>query len=186
VPWFEPDRAIGEIREFLTGHRVSPAPDRVLATVLFTDIVGSTDRAASLGDKAWRDLLEAHNTVVRSQLSRFRGVEVSTAGDGFLATFDGPARAIRCASEIGRLVKDHGLGVRAGVHTGEVERVDDDVAGIAVHIGARIAGLAGPGEVLVSGTVKDLVAGSGLNFTDRGTHELRGVPGEWRVFAAAD
>ncbi len=186
VPWFEPDRAIGEIREFLTGHRVSPAPDRVLATVLFTDIVDSTDRAASLGDKAWRDLLEAHNTVVRSQLSRFRGVEVGTAGDGFLATFDGPARAIRCASEIGRLVKDHGLEVRAGVHTGEVERVGDDVAGIAVHIGARIAGLAGPGEVLVSGTVKDLVAGSGLNFTDRGTHELRGVPGEWRVFAAAD
>lgn len=184
VPWFEPDRTIGEIQEFLTGHRVSPAPDRVLATVLFTDIVGSTDRASSLGDQAWRDLLEAHNTVVRSQLSRYRGVEVSTAGDGFLATFDGPARAIRCASAIGRLVKDHGLEVRAGVHTGEVERVGDNVAGIAVHIGARIAGLAGPGEVLVSGTVKDLVAGSGLEFTDRGTHELRGVPGEWRVFAA--
>jgi pimeloyl-ACP methyl ester carboxylesterase len=185
VPWFEPDRAIGEIREFLTGHRVSPAPDRVLATVLFTDIVGSTDRAASLGDKAWRDLLQAHNTVVRSQLSRYRGVEVSTAGDGFLATFDGPARAINCAQEIGRLVQEHGLEVRAGVHTGEVERVGNDVAGIAVHIGARIGALAQPGEVLVSGTVRDLVAGSGLDFIDRGMHELRGVPGEWRVFAAA-
>ncbi len=185
-PWFAPERAIGEIREFLTGHRVSLAPDRVLATVLFTDIVGSTDRAASLGDKAWRDLLAAHHAVVRSQLSRFRGVEVSTAGDGFLATFDGPARAINCAQEIGRLVQEHGLEVRAGVHTGEVERVGNDVAGIAVHIGARIGALARPGEVLVSGTVRDLVAGSGLAFTDRGTHELRGVPGEWRVFAAAD
>jgi class 3 adenylate cyclase len=183
-PWFEPDRAIGEIREFLTGHRVSLTPDRVLATVLFTDIVGSTDRAAALGDRAWRGLLEAHNTVVRSQLSRFRGVEVSTAGDGFLATFDGPARAIQCALEIGRLVKEHGLEVRAGVHTGEVERVGDDVAGISVHIGARIANLAGPSEVLVSGTVRDLVAGSGLEFTDRGTYQLKGVPGEWSVFAA--
>ena len=186
VPWFEPERAIGEIREFLTGHRVSPAPDRVLATVLFTDIVGSTDRAAALGDQAWRDLLAAHHTVVRSQLSRFRGVEVSTAGDGFLATFDGPARAIHCAKEIGRLVQEHGLEVRVGVHTGEVERVGDGVAGIAVHIGARIGALAQPGEVLVSGTVRDLVAGSGLEFRDRGIHELRGVPGEWRVFAAAD
>ena len=186
VPWFEPDRAIGEIREFLTGHRVSPTPDRVLTTVLFTDIVGSTDRAALLGDRAWRDLLEAHNTVVRSQLSSFRGVEVDRAGDGFLATFDGPARAIQCAREIGRLVKDHGLDVRAGVHTGEVERVGNGIAGIAVHIGARIAGLAAPGEVLVSGTVKDLVAGSGVELADRGTHELRGVPGEWRVFAAVD
>jgi class 3 adenylate cyclase len=185
-PWFEPERAIGEIREFLTGHRVSLTPDRVLTTVLFTDIVGSTGRLALLGDKAWRDLLEAHNTVVRSQLSSFRGVEVDRAGDGFLATFDGPARAIHCAREIGRLVKDHGLEVRAGVHTGEVERVGNGIAGIAVHIGARIAGLAGPGEVFVSGTVKDLVAGSGLELADRGTHELRGVPGEWRVFAAVD
>ena len=186
VPWFEPERAISEVREFLTGHRVSLAPDRVLATVLFTDIVGSTDRAASLGDQGWRDLLAAHHTVVRSQLSRFRGVEVSTAGDGFLATFDGPARAIHCAREIGRMVQEHGLEVRAGVHTGEVERVGDGVVGIAVHIGARIGALAGAGEVLVSGTVRDLVAGSGLEFSDRGTHELRGVPGEWRVFAAAD
>jgi pimeloyl-ACP methyl ester carboxylesterase len=184
IPWFEPERAIGEIREFLTGHRVSATPDRVLATVMFTDIVDSTGRAAALGDRAWRNLLAAHHTVVRSQLSRFRGVEVSIAGDGFLATFDGPARAIHCAREIARLVQEHGLEVTAGIHTGEVERVGTDVAGIAVHIGARIAGLAGPGEVLVSGTVRDLVAGSGLEFTDRGSHELRGVPGEWRVFAA--
>ena len=184
IPWFEPERAIGEIREFLTGHRVSATPDRVLATVMFTDIVDSTGRAAALGDQAWRNLLAAHHTVVRSQLSRFRGVEVSTAGDGFLATFDGPARAIHCAREIARLVQEHGIEVTAGIHTGEVERVGTDVAGIAVHIGARIAGLAGPGEVLVSGTVRDLVAGSGLEFTDRGSHELRGVPGEWRVFAA--
>jgi class 3 adenylate cyclase len=153
------------------------APDRVLATVLFTDIVGSTDRAASLGDQAWLDLLAAHHTVVRSQPSRFRGVEVSTAGDGFLATFDGPAGAINCAKEIGRLVQEHGLEMRAVVHTGKVERVGDDVAGIAVHIGARIAALAGAGEVVVSGTVRDLVAGSGLKLTDQGIHELRAVPG---------
>lgn len=186
VPWFGPDRAIGEIREFLTGHRVSLTPDRVLATVLFTDIVGSTDRVASVGDGPWRGLLEAHNTVVRGQLERYRGVEVDTAGDGFLATFDGPARAINCAQEVQRQVRQHGLEVRAGVHTGEVERVGDDVVGIAVHIGARIAGLAGAGEVLVSGTVRDLVAGSGIEFMDRGSHELRGVPGEWRVFAAIE
>lgn len=186
VPWFEPERVVGEIREFLTGRRVAMTSDRVLATVLFTDIVGSTDRAALLGDRRWRELLEAHNAIVRSQLERFRGVEVNTAGDGFLATFDGPARAIQCGREIGRQVKQLDLEVRAGVHTGEVERVGDDVAGIAVHIGARVAGLAGPGEVYVSGTVRDLVAGSGLEFTDQGSHALRGVPGEWRVFAAAD
>ncbi len=186
LPWFEPDRAIGEIREFLTGRRVPITSDRVLATVLFTDIVGSTDRAALAGDRRWRELLEAHNTIVRSQLGRFRGVEVNTAGDGFLATFDGPARAIQCGREIGRQVKQLDLEVRAGVHTGEVERVGDDVAGIAIHIGARVAELAGPGEVYVSGTVRDLVAGSGLEFADRGSHELRGVPGEWRVFAAAE
>jgi pimeloyl-ACP methyl ester carboxylesterase len=185
-PWFDPDRTISEIREMLTGHRVAPTPDRVLATVLFTDIVGSTDRAAELGDSRWRELLEAHNTVIRSELTRFRGVEVDTAGDGFLATFDGPARAIQCGREIGRQVKQLGLEVRAGIHTGEVERLGDGVAGIAVHIGARVANLAGKGEVLVSGTVRDLVAGSGLKFADRGTHELRGVPGEWRVFAAIE
>lgn len=186
VPWFDPDRTITEIREMLTGHRVAPTPDRVLATVLFTDIVGSTDRAAELGDSRWRELLEAHNSVIRSELARFRGVEVDNAGDGFLATFDGPARAIQCAREIGRHLKQLGLDVRAGIHTGEVERVGDGVAGIAVHIGARVANLAEKGEVLVSGTVRDLVAGSGLEFADRGTHDLRGVPGEWRVFEAIE
>ena len=186
LPWFEPDRVVGEIREFVTGHRVALTPERVLATVLFTDIVGSTDRAALLGDRRWRMLLEEHNGVVRAQLARFRGVEVSTAGDSLLATFDGPARAIQCGQEIGRQLQALGLDVRVGVHTGEVERVGEDVAGIAVHIGARIGALAGPGEVLVSGTVRDLVAGSGLEFADRGVHELRGVPGEWRVFSALE
>ncbi|MEA3501932.1 MAG: adenylate/guanylate cyclase domain-containing protein [Actinomycetota bacterium] len=184
VPWFDPARTIGEIREFLTGYRVPVTSDRVLATVLFTDVVGSTSTAADLGDRRWRELLEAHNTLVRDQFVRFRGLEVNTTGDGFLATFDGPARAIHCAQEIGRLTRQLGIDVRAGVHTGEVERVGDDIAGIAVHIAARIAGRAGAGEVLVSGTVRDLVAGSGLEFEDRGSHELRGVPGEWRIFAA--
>ncbi|RLE11411.1 MAG: adenylate/guanylate cyclase domain-containing protein [Actinobacteria bacterium] len=184
VPWFEPGLVVSEIREFLTGHRVAVTPDRVLATVLFTDIVGSTDRVSLLGDTRWRELLETHNTVLRSQLDRFRGAEVNTAGDGFLATFDGPARAIQCAREIGHQVRQLGLEVRAGVHTGEIERMGDDVAGIAVHIGARIAGLAGPSEVLVSRTVKDLVAGSGIVFEDRGEHALKGVPDKWQVFAA--
>jgi len=186
LPWFEPDRAIGEIREFLTGYRVPATSERVLATVLFTDLVGSTERAAELGDHRWRELLESHTTVVRDQLVRFRGREVNTAGDGFLATFDGPARAIRCAQEIARHTSELGLEVRVGVHTGEVERIDGDIAGIAVHIGARIGAKAGPGEVLASGTVRDLVAGSGLVFEDRGAHELRGVPGEWRIFAAVE
>lgn len=184
LPWFEPDRAISEIREFITGHRVPLTPDRVLATVLFTDIVGSTNEAVRVGDGRWRSLLGAHNAAVRNELARFRGVEVNTSGDGFLATFDGPARAIRCAKAITHQVEQLGLQVRTGVHTGEVERVGDDVAGIGVHIGARVAKLAAPGEVLVSGTVRDLVAGSGLEFVNRGTHELSGVPGEWRVFAA--
>jgi pimeloyl-ACP methyl ester carboxylesterase len=184
VPWFEPGLVVSEIREFFTGHRVAVTPDRVLATVLFTDIVGSTDRVSLLGDTRWRELLETHNTVLRSQLDRFRGAEVNTAGDGFLATFDGPARAIECAREIGHQVRQLGLEVRAGVHTGEIERMGDDVAGIAVHIGARIAGLAGPSEVLVSRTVKDLVAGSGIVFEDRGEHALKGVPDKWQVFAA--
>jgi pimeloyl-ACP methyl ester carboxylesterase len=184
VPWFEPDLVLSEIREFLTGHRVALTPDRFLATVLFTDIVGSTNRAAEVGDSRWRELLEMHNTLLRTQLDRFRGVEVNTAGDGFLATFDGPARAIQCAQEIQHQVRAVGLEVRAGVHTGEIERLGDDVAGIAVHIGARIAGLAGPNEVFVSRTVKDLVAGSGINFEDRGEHVLKGVPDEWHVYAA--
>ncbi len=184
VPWFEPDRVIDEVREFLTGHRVARVPDRVLATVLFTDIVGSTDRASELGDASWRQLLTSHNSVVRDELKRFRGVEVNTAGDGFLSTFDGPARAIQCAKEIGRKLHAHGIEIRAGIHTGEVERLADDIAGIAVHIGARIAGLAGANEVLVSGTVRDLVAGSSLEFNDRGKHQLKGVPGEWQVYEA--
>ena len=184
VQWFQPDRAIAEIREFLTGQRVATTPDRVLATVLFTDIVGSTDRASSMGDASWRQLLDSHNSVIRRELERFRGVEVNTAGDGFLSTFDGPARAIQCAKEMGRQLHQHGIEIRAGIHTGEVERLADDIAGIAVHIGARIAGLAGASEVLVSGTVRDLVSGSGLEFTDRGKHSLKGVPGEWQVYEA--
>lgn len=184
VPWFEPDRVLNEIREFLTGHRVALVPDRVLATVLFTDIVGSTERASAMGDASWRQLLDLHNAVLRAELKRFRGVEVNTAGDGFLSTFDGPARAIQCAKEIGRQLHQHGIEIRAGIHTGEVERLADDIAGIAVHIGARIAGRAEANEVLVSGTVRDLVAGSGLEFSDRGKHQLKGVPGEWQVYEA--
>ncbi len=183
VPWFEPDRALTEIREFLTGYRVAAEPDRVLATVLITDVVQSTGTAAELGDQHWRQLLESHNDLVRSQLVRFRGREVTTTGDGFVATFDGPARAIQCAQEIVRQARSLGMEVRAGVHTGEVEKLGTDIAGIAVHIAARIAAQAGAGEVLVSTTVRDLVAGSGLEFEDRGVQELRGVPGEWRTFA---
>jgi class 3 adenylate cyclase len=176
------DLLLAEIQEFLTGVRPAPDPDRVLATVLFTDIVGSTERAAELGDRRWRDLLERHNALVRRELERFRGREVDTAGDGFLATFDGPARAIRCAIAIGRSVRELGLEVRAGLHTGEIELIGDDVGGLAVHIGARVAALGGPGEVLVSSTVKDLVVGSGIAFEDRGAHTLKGVPGTWQLF----
>jgi class 3 adenylate cyclase len=176
---------LDEVDEFLTGARHYYEPDRVLATVLFTDIVGSTERAATLGDRQWRELLELHNRLVRGQLERFRGREVDTAGDGFLATFDGPARAIRCAIACRDELAHAGIDVKAGLHTGECELVDDKVRGISVHIGARVASLAAPGEVLVSSTVKDLVAGSGLEFEERGTHELRGVPGAWRLFAVA-
>jgi len=174
---------LGEIEEFLTGARPTPESDRVLATVLFTDIVGSTERAAALGDAGWRDLLGTHHEVVRRELQRYRGREIGTTGDGFLATFDGPARAVRCASAIGQGIRRLGIDVRAGLHTGEVEYVGENVAGIAVHTAARVAALAGPGEVLVSNTVKDLVAGSGLRFADRGMHALKGVPDEWRLFA---
>jgi pimeloyl-ACP methyl ester carboxylesterase len=187
LPWVgDQDAVLDEIEEFLTGVRHGPEPDRVLATVLFTDVVGSTERAADLGDRAWRDLLEDHNRIVRRELKRFRGREVDTAGDGFLATFDGPARAVRCAQAVAAAVRPLGLEIRAGAHTGEVElEPSGDIRGIAVHIGARVAARAGGGEVLVSGTVKDLVAGSGLAFEDRGEHELKGVPGMWRLYAAS-
>jgi class 3 adenylate cyclase len=157
--------------------------DRVLATVVFTDVVGSTERAASLGDRDWRELLERHHRLLRAELDRYRGREIHTAGDGFLATFESPRRAIECAAAAGRAIRSIGLDIRAGVHTGEIELSQGDVQGIAVHIGARISALAGAGEVFVSSTVKDLVAGSGIQFEDRGAHQLKGVPGEWRVFA---
>jgi class 3 adenylate cyclase len=177
------DAILDEIEEFLTGTRLGAETDRALLTVLFTDIVGSTERAAELGDRRWRDLLDSHRTVMRHELARYRGREVATTGDGFLATFDGPARAIRCAIGAREAVRQLGLEIRAGLHTGECELLGEDVGGIAVHIGARVAASARPGEVLVSSTVKDLVAGSGLQFEDRGTRTLKGIPDEWRLFA---
>ena len=174
-----------EIAEFLTGQRADVADDRVLATVLFTDIVDSTRTAAKMGDRDWHALLDAHDAVVRAQLARFRGREVNTSGDGFLAMFDGPQRAIRCAMAIRDAVQALGLQVRAGLHTGECEVRGDDIGGIAVHIGARVSALAGPNDVLVSSTLRDLVIGSGLEFEERGSHELKGVPGEWHLFAVA-
>jgi class 3 adenylate cyclase len=155
----------------------------VLATVMFTDIVGSTESAARVGDRRWGELIARHDELVRGRLDRYRGRPVKTLGDGFLATFDGPARAIRCAHEITEAVRELGIEIRAGLHTGECELVGDDVAGMAINIGARVSALAGPGEVLVSGTVKDLVYGSGIEFADRGAHELKGVPGDWRLYA---
>jgi class 3 adenylate cyclase len=178
------ESVLDEIEEFITGTRPAIREiDRALATVMFTDIVGGTERAAEIGDRRWRDLLETHYGVIRSQIDRYQGREVKTMGDGFLATFDGPARAIRCATASTEAVQALGLDIRAGLHTGEVELMGDDVGGMAVHIGARVGAKAGAGEVLVSGTVKDLVVGSGIEFADRGTHELKGVPGEWRLFA---
>jgi pimeloyl-ACP methyl ester carboxylesterase len=177
------DVVVDEIEEFLTGTRQGRAPTRVLATVLFTDIVDSTRKAAELGDRRWRDLLERHDAAVRLQLERFRGREVKTVGDGFLATFDGPARAIECASAIRDAVRPLGIEVRAGLHTGECEVIGDDIGGMAVNIGARVGALAETGEVLVSSTVKDLVVGASIDFLDRGTHDLKGVPDEWRLFA---
>jgi class 3 adenylate cyclase len=179
------DAVVDEVEEFVTGSRPVHEPDRVLATVLFTDVVGSTQRAHELGDRRWRELLEEHHVIVRRALERFQGREVDTAGDGFLATFDGPARAIRCARAIVNGLRDVGLDVRAGLHTGECELLGDKVAGVAVHTGARVSSLAEPGEVLVSSTVKDLVAGSGIEFEDRGVHELKGVPDEWRLYAVS-
>jgi pimeloyl-ACP methyl ester carboxylesterase len=177
------DRVLAEIKTFLAELREGVELDRRLATVLFTDIVGSTQKAAELGDRRWRDLVSAHHARVRSELARFRGEELDTAGDGFFASFDGPARAIRCACAITEGVRELGIEVRAGLHTGECEIVDGKVGGIAVHIGARVAAEAEPGEVLVSSTVKDLVAGSGIAFRERGVAELKGVPGEWKLFA---
>ena len=167
------------------GHRAEVADDRVLATVLFTDIVDSTRRAAEIGDRDWHALLDAHDAVIRSQLNRFRGREVNTSGDSFLAMFDGPQRAIRCAIAIRDAVQALGIEVRAGLHTGECEVRGDDIGGIGVHIGARVSALARPNDVLVSGTLRDLVIGSGLEFEERGAHELKGVPGEWHLFAVA-
>lgn len=181
--WYgDTDAALDAIEEFLTGSKGVSGFDRVLATVLFTDIVDATSRAVALGDRGWRELLSDHHARVRRELAQHRGTEVDTAGDGFFATFDGPARAIRCARGIVDAVRPLGLEVRAGLHTGECELDEKGVAGIAVHIGARIAALAEPGEALVSSTVKDLVAGSGIGFADRGSHALKGVPGEWRLY----
>jgi class 3 adenylate cyclase len=174
---------LDEIEGFLTGVRRGPEPDRVLATILFTDIVGSTERAASLGDRAWSELVGRHHAAIRRELERFRGREVDTAGDGFLAVFDGPARAVRCAVAARQAVGQLGLEIRAGVHTGEVELAGTGIRGLAVHVGARIAGSAQAGEVLVSRTVKDLVSGSGIVFLDRGEHALKGVPEPWQLFA---
>jgi pimeloyl-ACP methyl ester carboxylesterase len=182
VWWTDPDPVLDEVEEFLTGVRPVAEPDRVLATVMFTDIVGSTERDAEVGDKRWRGLLDAHHAATRRELERFRGREVKTTGDGFLATFDGPARAIRCGQAIVDALQAIGLDVRVGLHSGEIELIGDDVAGIAVNIASRVGALAAPGEVLVSETVKGLVAGSGLVFADRGDHELKGVPDHWRLF----
>jgi class 3 adenylate cyclase len=184
MPWIgDTDSLLGEVEEFLTGARHAAEPDRVLATILFTDIVESTALAASLGDRRWRDLVARHNALVRRQLERFRGHEIDTTGDGFVASFDGPARGIRCAQAIAESVSALGFSIRAALHTGECEVIDGKLAGIAVHIAARIAELAEPDEVLVSNTVKDLVVGSSVAFAECGAHELRGVPGRWSVFA---
>ncbi len=185
-PWAaHPDAVVREVERFLASVRAEEADlDRVLATVLFTDIVGSTEKVAELGDAGWRDLVESHHSTVRALLARYRGREIDTAGDGFFASFDGPARAVRCAEAAAEAVRPLGIEVRAGLHTGEVEMIGGKVGGIAVSIGARIGAMASPSEVLVSQTVKDLVAGSGLEFEDRGEHVLTGVPGAWRVFAA--
>ena len=177
------DAILDEIEEFLTGVRPVPAPDRALATVLFTDIVSSTERAAALGDDAWTRTLDRHDALVAREVERHRGRRINTTGDGILATFDGPGRAVRCAQAIREEVRSLGIEVRAGLHTGEIELRGADIGGIAVHIGQRVCALAGSGEVLVSSTVKDLVAGSGIAFADRGSHVLKGLPDEWRVFA---
>jgi len=185
--WYErAEEWLGEVEEFLTGARAVRDADRLLATVLFTDIVDSTRTAAELGDQRWRDVLERHQRSVREALDRFNGREVKSTGDGFLATFDGPARAIHCASAILQSSEVRGIRVRAGVHTGECEVMGEDIGGIAVHIAARVSAHAAPRELLVSRTVKDLVAGSGIQFTDRGAHALKGVPETWQLYAVED
>jgi class 3 adenylate cyclase/pimeloyl-ACP methyl ester carboxylesterase len=180
----DPDPMLGEIAEFLTGARGNIDPDRTLSTVLFTDIVGSTEKADSVGDREWRNILDSHHSAVRASLGRYGGVEIDTAGDGFLATFNGPARAVRCACDIRDSIRDLGLEIRAGLHTGEVEHRQDSVSGLAVHVGARVASLAAAGEVLVTSVVRALVLGSGISFADRGVHALKGVPDTWQLFAA--
>src|SRR5437667_9252160 len=175
-----------DIQEFITGERPIDSSDRILATVLFLDIASSTEGAAELGDTPWRNLLNSYYTIVRKELARFRGKETNTTGDSFLATFDGPARAVHCALAIALGVRQLGIEVRSGVHTGECELMGDNVGGIAIHTGARIMAKAEPGGVLVSGTVRDLVSGSGLDFRDEGLHELKGIPGEWRLFTASE
>jgi pimeloyl-ACP methyl ester carboxylesterase len=184
TPWVgDVDSLLNEIQEFLTGSRHAGEPDRILSTVIFTDIVGSTERAASLGDRRWRELLESYYSLARRQIKRFRGRELDTAGDGLYAAFDGPARAIRCAVAIRDGARSLGLEIRSGIHTGECEIIGEKLGGIAIHIGARVVGISRPGEVLVTRTVTDLVAGSGLQFEDRGMHLLKGVPGEWHLYA---
>jgi class 3 adenylate cyclase len=186
LPWVtDTDTVVGEIEEFLTGARHAVEPDRVLATVLFTDIVESTAHAAAMGDRRWREVLESHAATIETEVTRYQGRIVGDRGDGFVATFDGPARAIRCARALCDAVRPLGIEIRAGLHTGECEIIGGEIGGIAVHIGARVSALAGASEVLVSSTLKDLVAGSGIEFTDRGAHQLKGVPGEWRMFAVA-
>ena len=185
LPWVgDQDSIVAEVGKFVTGAAPTREVDRVLLTVLFTDIVDSTKRAAELGDKRWRELLERHNALVRRHIEEYRGQEVDRAGDGFLTTFDGPARAIRCAQAIVASAAQEGLEIRAGIHSGEVELLEQGIGGIAVHLGARVAALAAPGEVLVTTTVRDLVAGSGIEFVERGTHELKGVPGTWDLLSA--
>lgn len=183
LPWSDSDQITDEIEGFLTGVRRGPDPHRVLATILFTDVVRSTEKAVELGDRQWAELIEAHHATVRRELERFRGRELDVAGDGFFAAFDGPARAVRCATAVRDALRRIGLGVRAGVHTGECEEVGDKLAGLAVVVGARISAAAQEGEVLVSSTVRDLVAGSGLGFEERGERELKGLPGVWRLYA---
>jgi class 3 adenylate cyclase len=184
-PWAgDAERVAAEIQELMTGARGLPEPERILTTLLFTDIVGSTERASELGDRRWRELLEDHHTLVRQELGRFRGREVKTVGDGFFASFDSPTRAIRCAAALLDAVRPLGLELRAGIHTGECEMIGDDLGGIAVHVGARVAATAEPGEILVSSTVRELADGSGVGFRDRGCFSLKGVEGERRLFAA--